>query len=272
MMVPFKDVTERLNVQITGQPDGPPVIFGHGLGCDQIMWRHVAPSFEDRFRVVLFDHVGHGDADPEAYDPERHNTLAGYADDLLAVMTSLDLQDALYVGHSVSAAIGLLAASREPERFGALVLVAASPRYIHDVGYRGAFSDSEAEAIIARIDTNWQEWSEAMAPTILGQHYHENLAAQLTFSFCRTDQRVIGTFARATFRLDVRHVLERIEQPCLILQCARDAMAPPHVGEYMAARLANGSLRVLDASGHMPHVTVPADVRGHARRFAEGIA
>ena len=127
-------IADRFNVTESGVPDGQPMVFAHGFGCDQSMWRLVAPAFEDRFRVVLFDHAG-SRSNPGTYDPARHTTLAGYAEDVLQILNGLDLDDVIFVGHSVSAMIGVLAAKKEPERFARLVLVGPSPRYINDEGY-----------------------------------------------------------------------------------------------------------------------------------------
>ena len=265
-------VLERFRVRVTGPPTGPAIVFAHGLGCDQIMWRHVAPGFEDRYRVVRFDHVGHGGADRGAYDPERHASLDGYAEDLLAVLDALELWRVVYVGHSVSALIGLLAAGRAPERFRALALVAASARYVHDEDYRGAFTAEEVEALLAAIDRSWEQWSSEMTPAILGEHYREDLAAQLTFSFCRTDPEIIKTFARATFLADVRDRLATVTQPCLVLQCARDAMAPPHAGQYLVDRLPRAEMAIIEADGHMPHVTVPRETGDHLAAFVSSVA
>lgn len=265
------ELLERHNVKVSGAGDGRPMVFAHGLGCDQIMWRYVAPRFARRFRVVAFDHVGHGGADRDAYDPQRHAELTGYAEDLLAILEELDLREVVYVGHSVSAMIGFLAATGASGRFSALVSVAGSPRYVDDEDYRGGFTAEQVAGVLEAIDRNWEDWSRSAMPGIVGEEYREDLAAQLTYSFCRTDPEIIKTFARATFTSDLREVLGSVEPPCLVIQCARDAMAPPSVGEYMAARLPDARLVVLDAGGHVPHVTVPAQTADAIAAFVRSI-
>src|SRR5919107_4048532 len=181
------DVATRHNVVVRGRVDGPPMLFAHGYGCDQNMWRYVAPAFEDDYRVILFDHVGAGRSDLTAYDPDRHGSLAGYARDVLDICRELDLREVVFVGHSVSAIIGVLAAVEEPERFSKLVLVSPSPRYIDDGNYRGGFSSSDIADMLESLDSNYLGWSTAMAPVIMGNADRPELAAELEASFCRTE-------------------------------------------------------------------------------------
>ncbi|WP_328854062.1 alpha/beta hydrolase [Microbispora hainanensis] len=192
-------VQVRNNVGVTGRADGRPMVFAHGFGCDQNMWRLVAPAFEDDHRVVLFDYVGSGDSDLSAYSPERYSSLQGYAQDVLDVCAELDLTGAVFVGHSVSAMIGALAAIREPARFGALVMVGPSPCYIDDEGYTGGFSAADIEELLESLDSNYLGWSSAMAPVIMGNPERPELGAELTNSFCRTDPDIAKRFATVTF-------------------------------------------------------------------------
>ena len=198
------DVLARNNVRVSGQPDGRPMVFAHGFGCDQNMWRFVAPEFEADHRVVLFDHVGAGGSDLTAYDPERYGTLGGYADDVVEIAAALDLTDAIFVGHSVSSMIGVLAAARAPERFGKLVLVGPSPRYIDDEGYRGGFSRADIEELLESMDATSSAGRRAMAPAIMGNADRPELGEELTESFCRTDPEIAARFARVTFLSDNR--------------------------------------------------------------------
>ena len=233
------------------------MVFAHGFGCDSSMWRFVAPAFEDRYRTVLFDYVGTGGSDLSAYDPERYGTLEGYARDVLEICTTLGLRDVVFVGHSVSAMVGALAAAAEPERFGALVLVGPSPRYINDDGYVGGFTEEDIEGLLASLDSNYLGWSSAMAPVIMGNPDRPELGAELTASFCRTDPEIQKRFARATFLSDNRDDLGRVRVPSLVLQCSDDVIAPDGVGEYVHERIAGSRFVKLRATGHCPNLSAP---------------
>ena len=253
----FVDVLTRNNVTLSGQDDGQPMLFAHGYGCDQNMWRFVAPAFAGQYRTVLFDFVGAGGSDPSAYDPRRYGSLQGYAADVVDVVRALDLHDVIFVGHSVSAMIGVLAASREPDRFAALVLVAPSPRYIDDEGYAGGFAESDIEELLASLDRNYLGWSTTMAPVIMANADRPELGAELTASFCRTDPEVAKRFARATFLSDNRADLADVKLPTLVLQCSDDPIAPDSVGEYVHAQIPGSTLVKLRATGHCPNLSAP---------------
>ncbi|HET9444113.1 MAG TPA: alpha/beta hydrolase [Acidimicrobiales bacterium] len=220
------DVVARNNVRQTGRPSGPPMLFAHGFGCDQHMWRHVAPAFEADHRVVLFDHVGAGRSDLSAWSPERYSTLAGYAEDVLDICRRLELTDVVFVGHSVSAMIGVLAANREPERFAKLVLVGPSARYVDDGDYVGGFSRADIDELLQSLDSNYLGWSRAMAPVIMGAQNPAALGEELTNSFCRTDPEIARHFARVTFLSDNRADLASVSVPTLVLQCSNDVSPP----------------------------------------------
>jgi len=259
-------VIARNNVRVTGR-GGRPMVFAHGYGCDQNMWRHVAPAFEADHGVVLFDHVGAGGSDLSAFDPARYGSLDGYAADLLEICRELELRDVVLVGHSVSAMIGVLAAAREPERFAKLVLVGPSPRYVDDGDYVGGFSREDIEGLLEFLDENHLGWSEAMAPRIMGNPDRPELAAELTNSFCRTDPEIAKHFARVTFLSDNRDDLARVRTPCLVLQCSDDVIAPVCVGEYVHRRLADSRLVVMKATGHCPNLSAPAETIAAIRDF-----
>jgi sigma-B regulation protein RsbQ len=258
-MVGFVDVLTRNNVTLGGQADGQPLVFAHGYGCDQNMWRFVAPAFGGQYRTVLFDFVGAGGSDLSAYDPRRYDSLQGYAADVVDVVRALDLHDVIFVGHSVSAMIGVLAASREPGRFAALVLVAPSPRYIDDEGYAGGFAETDIEELLASLDRNYLGWSTTMAPVIMANADRPELGAELTASFCRTDPEVAKRFARATFLSDNRADLAEVKLPTLVLQCSDDPIAPDSVGEYVHAQIPGSTLVKLRATGHCPNLSAPAE-------------
>jgi sigma-B regulation protein RsbQ len=261
------DVIARNNVVFTGPAEGQPMLFSHGFGCDQNMWRLVAPAFEDRYRVVLFDHVGAGHSDLAAYDRRRYSTLAGYAEDVLEICRQLDLRDVIFVGHSVSAMIGVLAAASDPSRFDRLVLVGPSPRYLDDDGYVGGFSREDIDGLLDSLESNYLGWSAAMAPVIMGNPDRPELGEELTNSFCRTDPAIARQFARVTFLSDNREDLRTVNVPCLVLQCREDVIAPPEVGEFVAGELPHAELVFLDATGHCPNLSAPAETIAAIRAF-----
>ena len=233
------------------------MVFAHGFGCDQNMWRFVAPAFESAYRVVLFDHVGAGRSDASAYDPHKYGTLDGYATDVLEICRRLDLADVIFVGHSVSAMIGVLAARREPTRFKALVMIGPSPRYINDADYVGGFSREDIEGLLTALESNYLGWSSAMAPVIMGNADRPELGQELTNSFCRTDPEIAAHFARVTFLSDNRQDLGSIRTPTLILQCSDDVIAPYTVGEYVNRQMPASQLVVMKATGHCPNLSAP---------------
>jgi sigma-B regulation protein RsbQ len=251
------DVTARHNITVTGNPDGQPMVFAHGYGCDQNMWRDVAPRFEAEYRVVLFDHVGAGGSDLSSYDPLRYGSLQGYADDVLEICHELDLTDVVYVGHSVAAMIGVLAAAAEPDLFARLVLVSPSPRYIDDDDYTGGFSREDVDELLDSLDSNYLGWSSAMAPVIVGNADRPELGAELTASFCRADPVIARRFAHVTFLSDNRADLPAVSVPSLVLQCSDDALAPVEVGQFVARTMPDATLVMLDATGHCPNLSAP---------------
>jgi len=263
-------VRTRNNVVEQGQREGQPMLFAHGFGCDQNMWRFVWPHFADDYRIVLFDHVGAGGSDLSAYDPERYSSLRGYAEDIVEICRELDLRDVVLVGHSVSAMIGVLAAAAEPERFASLVLVGPSPRYIDDDGYVGGFSREDIEGLLDSMDSNYLGWSSQMAPVIMGNENRPELGEELTNSFCRADPEIARNFARVTFLSDNRADLAAVDIPALVLQSAEDAIAPEAVGRYVAEKLPGGRFAMLDAVGHCPNLSAPEQTAEAIEEFLRG--
>jgi sigma-B regulation protein RsbQ len=261
--------TTRHNVQLHGREDATPMVFSHGFGCDQNMWRHVWPSFAGDHRIVLFDHVGHGRSDHSAFDPEHYQTLDGYAQDVLDICHELDLHDIVFVGHSVSAMIGALAAAAEPERFSRLVMVGPSPRYIDDEGYAGGFSRADIDGLLESLDSNYLGWSSTMAPVIMGNDDRPELGAELTESFCATDPAIASHFARVTFLSDNRDDLARVPTRSLVLQCSHDAIAPTAVGEFVHEQLPDSELVLLSATGHCPNLSAPEETIAAIRAFLD---
>ena len=252
-------VLQRNNIRIHGE-GARTMVFAHGFGCDQNMWRFVEPAFRDRFRTVLFNHVGAGQSDLSAYDPEKYATIAGYAADVVDIGRELGLQDAVFVGHSVSAMIGALASIAAPDMFGDLVMVGPSPRYIDDGDYVGGFSATQIEELLTSLADNHLGWSASMAPAIMGNPDRPELGQELTNSFCRTDPEIARQFARATFTSDNRADLPRVSARTLILQCSDDIIAAEGVGEYVHAAIPGSRIVYLKASGHCPNLSAPQEV------------
>ena len=249
-------VLVRNNVKISGR--GPrSMVFAHGFGCDQNMWRFVAPAFEGEFRTILFDNVGAGGSDLGAFSAAKYGSLQGYADDVVELGRALDVRGGVFVGHSVSAMIGILAAKIAPDLFESLVLVGPSPRYIDDEGYMGGFSADQIEELLEFLDSNHMGWSAAMAPTIMGNPERPELGEELTNSFCRTNPEIAKHFARTTFMSDNRKDLAGLATRALVLQCKEDVIAPVSVGEYVHRNLSNSKLVILDATGHCPNLSAP---------------
>jgi sigma-B regulation protein RsbQ len=261
------DVLARNNVKVSGDPAAPAMIFAHGFGCDQNMWRFVAPAFEATHRVVVFDYVGFGDSDHAAWDPARYATLDGYARDVLEICRALALTGTVFVGHSVSSMIGVLAANAEPECFDRLVLVGPSARYIDDDGYVGGFTREDIDGLLDSLASNYLGWSSAMAPVIAGNPDRPELGEELTNSFCRTDPAIAEHFARVTFLSDNRADLTALRTPSVVLQCSDDAIAPQVVGEYVHAHIPHSELVLMRAVGHCPNLSAPDEVISAIRAF-----
>jgi sigma-B regulation protein RsbQ len=264
------DVLARNNVVLSGQASGQPMVFAHGFGCDSNMWRYVAPEFEADHRVVLFDHVGAGHSDTAAYDRKKYGSLRGYADDVLEILEALGLTDVVFVGHSVSAMIGVLAANRRPDLFDRLVLVGPSPRYVDEAGYVGGFSRPDIDELLDSLDSNYLGWSAAMAPVIMANPDRPELGSELTNSFCRTDPEIARHFARVTFLSDNRADLARTRTPALVLQCADDVIAPTAVGDYVHRELAGSTLVRLAATGHCPNLSAPGETVAAIKAYLRG--
>ena len=262
-------IAERNNVRASGRGTQP-IMFAHGFGCDQNMWRFVAPSFEDDYKVVLFDYVGAGRSDLSAYDRQRYSTLRGYARDVLDIIEELDLRDVIFVGHSVSSMIGVLAANEAPQRFARLVLIGPSPRYINDPpGYAGGFERADIDGLLDMMDRNFVGWASYLAPVIMGNPGQPELGQELEESFCSTDPRIARQFAEVTFYADNRGDLKHVRVPTLVMQCAEDVIAPKHVGEYVHAALPGSEFRMMRATGHCPHVSHPEETAATIREYLE---
>ncbi|HEY0140669.1 MAG TPA: alpha/beta hydrolase [Thermoanaerobaculia bacterium] len=260
------NVLTRNNVQVSGRGTRP-MLFAHGFGCDQNMWRFLTPAFENDYRLILFDYVGSGRSDIAAYDLERYSSLEGYTQDVLDVCAALDLHDAIFVGHSVSCMVGLLAARRQPDRFAKLVMIGPSPRYLNDAGYTGGFEREDIEGLLTLMDKNYIGWASALAPMIMGNPARPELTQELEESFCSTDPKIARRFAEVTFFGDNRGDLAGAALPSLILQCNDDAIAPMAVGEYVHREMPGSTLQILEATGHCPHMSHPRETIAAMREY-----
>lgn len=265
------DILTRNNVRVSGRGTQP-MLFAHGFGCDQNMWRLVTPAFEDEYRIVLFDYVGSGNSDLRAYDAPRYSTLDGYAQDLLDVVHALDLHDVVLVAHSVSSMVSVLAANREPERFARLVLIGPSPRYINDPPYVGGFERQDIEGLLEMMDHNYIGWANFLGPAIMKNADRPELGDELATSFCSTDPVVARRFAEATFLSDNRADLAHVRVPSLILQCSDDMVAPLEVGDYLHREMPDSTLRVMEATGHCPHMSHPDETVRLIREYLQPAA
>ncbi|MEW2437956.1 alpha/beta hydrolase [Streptomyces caniferus] len=262
------DILRRNHVSVTGRQGAPVLMLAHGFGCDQNMWRLVAPVLAEEFQLVHFDYVGSGRSDLQAWDEKRYASLDGYARDVLEICEELDLRDVTFVGHSVSAMVGVLAAAAAPQRFASLVMVAPSPRYIDDDGYRGGFSADDIDELLESLESNYLGWSAAMAPVIMGNPDRPELGEELANSFCATDPDIARVFARTTFLTDSRADLQTVKIPTLVLECAQDVIAPREVGAYVHAAIPGSRLVTLDATGHCPQLSAPEATATQIAAFA----
>ncbi|HYF33484.1 MAG TPA: alpha/beta hydrolase [Chitinophagaceae bacterium] len=253
-----KSIAARNNVHVSGKGTQP-MLFAHGFGCDQNMWRFITPAFENDFKIILFDYVGAGKSDISAYNAERYASLQGYARDVLEICEELQLSDVIFVGHSVSAMIGLLAAIEEPGYFSRLIMIGPSPSYINDKGYKGGFSKQDIEGLLETMEKNYIGWANFMAPNIMGHKEKPHLGKELAESFCSTDPVIARQFAEATFFSDNRADLKKNKIPSLLMQCSEDIIAPMEVGDYLSHNMPHSTLRVMKATGHCPHMSEPEE-------------
>jgi sigma-B regulation protein RsbQ len=244
-------------------------MFSHGFGCDLNMWRWVTPPFEDKHQIVLFDHVGAGQSDLGSYTSRKYSQLQGYADDVLEICKVLHLSDVVFVGHSVSAIIGVLAIIKEPQFFKGLVLVSPSPCYLNDGDYKGGFDRKDIDGLLDFLDSNYLGWSQVFAPKIMGVEGRPDLDQELTNSFCRTDPNIAKEFARVTFLSDNRQDLKHVKVPSLILQCHPDAIAPREVGQFVHEQIAGSKLVQMKASGHCPNLSAPDETAAAMQAFLD---
>lgn len=260
------DICQRNNVHLIGRGQKF-IIFAHGFGCDQNVWQGLTEAFENNYKLVLFDYVGAGQSDLSAYDVDRYSTLEGYAKDVIEICDSLQIEDAIFVGHSVSSMIGVIAANDRPQLFTKLIFLGPSPRYLNDVNYTGGFSQADLEELFEVMDNNYLGWSQAMAPVIMANPDQPELGETLTNSFCATDPEIAKRFARVTFCSDNRSDLHKLKIPSLTLQCREDIIAPLSVGEYILQNTPLNKMVILEATGHCSHMSAPKETVAAIKAF-----
>ena len=260
------DILVRNNVVVSGI-GAQVIMFAHGFGCDQNMWRYVVPAFEENYKVVLFDHVGAGRSDLSAFEPKKYEQLEGYAQDIIEIATAQKLHDVIFVGHSVSALLGIIASLNSPDLFKSLILVGPSPSYINEGDYVGGFTRPQIEELLESLDQNHLGWSMAMAPVIMGNPDRKELSDELANSFCRTDPAIARHFARTTFLTDKRELLAKVNIPTLILQCSNDVIAPQSVGEYVHQQIQDSTLVLMQATGHCPNLSAPDETIAAIKKY-----
>ncbi len=265
-----QNVLERNNVKVFGNGTQP-LIFAHGFGCGQNMWRFMTPAFEENYQIILFDYVGSGKSDIKAYKPERYSNLDGYARDIVEICDALDLQDVIFVGHSVSSMIGVLASIKRPELFRELIQIVPSPCYINQADYLGGFDRADIDGLLDLMDKNYIAWANFLAPVIMKNPDRPELGQELEESFCSTDPLIARHFAKATFYSDNRADLSKVKTPSLIIQLTDDAIAPVAVGEFLHKNTPNSTLRLLEASGHCPHLSHPQETINIIKDYLGGV-
>ncbi|EFM09674.1 alpha/beta hydrolase fold protein [Paenibacillus curdlanolyticus YK9] len=261
------DFLTRNNVRVLGQGERA-IVFAHGFGCDQTMWRHMVPYFEKQYRVVLFDYVGSGNSQLQYYHTDRYSDLHGYAQDLVEIMNTLRLSNAIFVGHSVSSMIGMLASIAHPQLFERLIMLGPSPRYMNDLpDYYGGFDERDIDELLQMMQMNFIGWASYLAPIVMQNAERSELASELERSFCSRDPHIAREFAEVTFRSDCRAELAHASIPSLILQCSDDSIAPIEVGNYLHAHLKNSTLLQMTAKGHYPHLSHPEETTSLIKHY-----
>lgn len=263
------DITKKNNVTILGAGEKT-LLLAHGFGCDQNMWRFMLPGLTRHYKVVLFDYVGSGKSDLSYYDQTKYSSLEGYAQDVLDICDALKLHNAIFVGHSVSSMIGLIASIQKPDIFSQLVMICPSPCFLNlRPDYVGGFEKADLEELIDLMDKNYIGWANYLAPLVMGSNHSDKLVGELSGSFCSTDPIIAKTFARATFFSDYRHLLNLAKHPVLIFQSSQDSLASTDVGDYMVKQLPKALLQLVEAEGHCLHMTHPDIINQFLRKYID---
>jgi sigma-B regulation protein RsbQ len=263
------EIINRNNVTILGSGEKT-LLLAHGFGCDQNMWRFMLPALTDNYRVILFDYVGSGKSDLSHFDQSRYSSLEGYAQDVLDICDALELHDVIFVGHSVSSTIGLIASLQQPKTFRQLIMICPSPCFLNfKPDYIGGFDKSDLEELLDLMDKNYIGWANYLAPLVMGANNSEKLIGELSGSFCSTDPVIAKTFAKATFFSDYRHLLKNAKHPVLLFQSSQDSLASTTIGDYMQQQLPDAKLHVVEAEGHCLHMTRPDIINQALREYID---
>ena len=252
------DVLKRNNVKVFGKGDQA-LLFSHGFGCDQNMWRFITANFVTDYQIIVFDHVGAGHSDLLAYDRVKYDSLSGYANDLLDICQELNLTHATLIGHSVGAMIGILSAIRQPEHFHKLILIGPSPCYLQQEQYYSSFTYKDVEEMLNYMETDYVNWSVTFAEFIMGSTPYPSLIEEMANSFCNTNPEIAKHFARVSFLSDHRSDLTHVKTKTYILQCSDDMIAPEEVGQFMNQKIEGSTLIHLQATGHCPNLSAPLE-------------
>lgn len=263
----LKELVEiRNNVQIIG--NGPKsILFAHGFGCDQQVWSKITPEFEKDYKVILFDYVGSGKSDKSAYSTERYSTADGYALDIVEICEAFELTNIIFVGHSISGMIGLLASIQKPALFEKICLIGPSPHYLNEPGYPGGFDKEDIEELLDMMEKNYKEWARYLAPIASKNPNRPDLTEEFKGILMANDQVIVRQFCKMTFNIDVRNELTKVVTPSLILQTKEDSIAPIEIGEYLHQELPNSQYILMDATGHNPHLSAPKETTQHIKNF-----
>ncbi|MER2121960.1 MAG: alpha/beta hydrolase [Solibacillus sp.] len=255
-VIALVNVVKRNNISIKGKGEQV-LLFAHGFGCDQTLWQSLISYFEESYKIILFDYVGAGNSDITAYDSVKYNSLDGYVQDVIDIIEAYDLKNIIFIGHSVSSMIGMLATIKMPQYFSKLIMIGPSPYYLNDGDYKGGFDRSEIDELLVTMEMNFEGWASYMAPIAMDQSSDSPLTKRLEESFVSTNSSIARQFAEVTFFSDSRYRLGETQIPTLILQCANDSIVPIEVGYYLSAHIPNNELVILDTRGHYPHLSDP---------------
>lgn len=261
-----QSVLERHHVNVIGHGDRV-LMLAHGLGCDQSVWEPVVRDLSRDHRVVLFDYVGSGRSDTRAWHPDRYATLDGHARDVLAILDALQAPPVVYIGHSVSCSIGVLAAVARPARFDRLILVAPNPCFINEPGYVGGYELADIMELLELMERNVVGWANFFAPVAMKNPDRPELIDDFRQRLCNGDPVILKHFTKVVFMSDIRDQLPHLQAPALILQCDDDAVAPKAVGDYMRSHIPRALLRHMRATGHCPHMSQPEETVAMIRDY-----
>lgn len=265
-----KDIRSRNNISLLGNdPLKKTIVFSHGFGSDQTAWRHQVEAFKNNYNIVLFDMVGAGKSDFSAYSPNRYSTLHAYSDDLIEIITELQLQKPIIVTHSVSGMTSVLASLREPQMFEKLILICSSPRYLNDGDYKGGFDQSDLDGLFDAMSSNYHAWAAGFGPVAMGNPERPELGKEFARTLGEIRPDVAQAVARVIFTSDHRKDVPKLTTPTLVIQTSNDIAVPLEVGRYLHKNIKGSTLAHIDASGHLPHMSAPDEINSVIASFLQ---